>query len=143
MSEIKVNLSIVLPGRIMLSTQDCVKKSIKRTFVRKGKRKFYKDVYVEEEDTSKMIPHHMVLWEDRNKPKEHLFFYTRDSIPAKQSINISKEAYEYMVDKDSCPEWERLGTWVKKSRVARLESHLQRICESKGGLSYTYQIFED
>lgn len=62
--------------------------------------------------------------------------------PATQSLNMSKEAYEYMIDKDSCPSWSKPGKWAAMSKKERLEAHLQRTVEHLGGVSYTYQVFE-
>ena len=56
---------------------------------------------------------------------------------------MSKEAYEYMIDKGSCPSWSKPGKWAAMSEKERLEAHLQRTVEHLGGVSYTYQVFED
>ena len=56
---------------------------------------------------------------------------------------MSKEAYEYMIDKDSCPSWSKPSKWAAMSEKKRLEAHLQRTVEHLGGTLYTYQVFED
>ena len=58
-------------------------------------------------------------------------------------MNMNKEAYEYMIDKNSCPSWSKPGKWAAMSEKERLEAHLQRTVEHLGGISYTYQVFED
>ena len=69
--------------------------------------------------------------------------HTRKCKSATQPLNMSKEAYEYMIDKDSCPSWSKPGKWAAMSEKERLEAHLQRTVEHLGGASYTYQVFED
>ena len=56
---------------------------------------------------------------------------------------MSKEAYEHMIDEGSCPSWSKPGKWAAMSEKERLEAHLQRTVEYLGGISYTYQVFED
>lgn len=62
--------------------------------------------------------------------------------PATQHINMTGEAYKYMISKE-CPYWEKSYTWTKMKPKQRLESHLKRICEHYKGKSFTYQILED
>ena len=75
---------------------------------------------------------------------EPLSFKTRKSIPAYQSINMSDEAYDYMISQ-SCPEWYPLGArkWKQLSPKMRLELHLERTCKALNGKSYTYVVFGD
>ena len=87
---------------------------------------------------------HTVRVTDKNGANpEIITFHTRKCKPATQSLNISKEAYEYMINKDSCPSWSKPGKWSAMSEKERLEAHLQRTVEHLGGASYTYQVFED
>ena len=62
--------------------------------------------------------------------------------PAHQHINMSIEAYNYMTSGE-CPSWAKPKIWATMNKTQRLEAHLQRTVEHLGGLSYTYQIFED
>ena len=48
-----------------------------------------------------------------------------------------------MIDKSACPEWEKMNKWTSKSNKERLESHLQKLTEHLGGISFTYKVFED
>lgn len=143
MSEIKVNLSIVLPGRTLLSKEECLKttqKVIEKKL--KNGKVFKKTVSVQVEDWSKMNKHSMKV-EAKGEKLEIITFYTRQSRPAMQILNISKEAYEYMIDKNCCPSWIKPSRWTTMNKKERLESHLQRTVEHLGGISYTYKVFED
>jgi hypothetical protein len=95
MIDIKINLSIVLPGRIKLSKQEC-------------------------------------LENPKNKYKT-----------AKQSLNISKEGYLSMISNKEIPYWSNAKNWSRLNTKERLEQHLQKICESLGGITYSYKIFDE
>lgn len=140
-TSIKVNLSIVLQGRTMLSEQEC-SKQLKDTIIKKGKKKIItKIVYNKENNTENRI---FLDYKDNDgiRHKEPLFFMTRNTIPCKKSINISKVAYDYMVSSE-CPEWAKPGEWKQLSRIKRLTAHMQRICENERGISFEFQIFDD
>lgn len=143
MSEIKLNLSIVLPGRTMFSKEECLK-TTQKVVEKKSKngKIFKKTISIQVEDWSKMNKHSMKVEAKGEKP-EIITFYTRQSRPALQVLNMSKDAYEYMIDKNCCPSWVKPSRWTAMSTKERLESHLQRTVEHLGGISYTYQVFED
>lgn len=122
-NEIKVSLSVVLPGRTMLSQEEA------ETLEKQGSVAF-DEFNVEVSDA-------------KGENKEVIGVKTRKSIPANQALNISKEGYDAMIDKDNCPYWSKAGTWASMNTKMRLEAHLQRICASLGGISYTYTVFED
>lgn len=67
----------------------------------------------------------------------------RECKPARQIINLSKEAYNHMIDKSSVPEWIDRKIWVQMGKTKRLEAHLNRIMEYFNGVSYSYLIFEE
>lgn len=92
----------------------------------------------------KVTPNRLFLdYKDASgRHKEPIYFMTRNTIPCKKSINISKEAYDYMVSSE-CPEWARVGEWKQLSRIKRLTQHMQRICDNENGISFEFQIFED
>lgn len=64
------------------------------------------------------------------------------SKPAKVHVNLNMEAYNYMISPE-CPYWAKPKKWVNMDKIARLEAHLQRICEHTRGKSFTYEILED
>lgn len=124
MTEIKVNLSVVLKGRTMLSEQECSKNP--------------KESYNDEVQT-------FTMYDKRGKGHlERISYKTRKYIPARQSLNISKEGYEYMTGKER-PDFFRGSSkrWENMSKKERIEAHLQEICSSLNGVSYTYKVFDD
>lgn len=123
MNEIKVNLNIILQGRVMMSEQECSKNPNNYEY------------------------HSMIVETGYNKKTKKsttdlIKFRTRKSIPAAQSINISKEAYEYYISKE-CPEFSKPKYWQAMSKKMRLEAHLAEITKGLNGISFTYQVFED
>lgn len=146
-NEIKLNLSVVLQGRTMFSKEECLKtthKVIEKTNKKTGKT-YKKTVEVKVNDIDKMDIHTLKVTDyvDDKPVTEHIHFSTRKCKPATQSLNIYKETYIHMIDKNSCPSWSKPSKWSTMSKKERLEAHLQRITEYLGGVSYTYQIFED
>lgn len=144
MSEIKLSLSIELQGSTMFSKEECLKTTHKVIEKKTKAGKIYKKtIEAKVEDWYKMEKHSMRVANLNGTSPEIITFHTRKCKPATQSLNISKEAYEYMIDKDSCPSWSKPGKWAAMSKKERLEAHLQRTVEYLGGISYTYQVFED
>ena len=144
MIDIKLNLSIELPGSTMLKKDECLKTTHKVIKKETKDGKIYKKtIKVKVEDWDKMEKHSMRVTDKDGTNPEIITFHTRKCKPATQSLNISKEAYEYMIDKDSCPSWSKPGKWAAMSKKERLEAHLQRTVEYLGGTSYTYQVFDD
>lgn len=144
MNEIKLNLSIELPGSTMLSKEECLKTTRKVIGKKTKAGKIYKKtIEVKVEDWDKMEKHSMRVANINGTNPEIITFHTRKCKPATQSLNMSKEAYEYMINEDSCPLWYKPGKWAAMSEKERLEAHLQRTVEYLGGISYTYQVFED
>jgi hypothetical protein len=129
MNAIKLSVTIVLPGSTMMTSQECdenpqenYKKNCILLSVKRYDNKTKKSYYV----------------------TERLDFKTRKCIPAQQVIRMTDEAYDYMTS-SACPEWYAfaINKWRKMSKIERLEEHLDRLCKSLGGLSYTYVIFKD
>lgn len=144
MNEIKLNLSIELPGSTMLSKEECLKTTRKVIEKKTKAGKIYKKtIEVKVEDWDKMEKHSMRVANIKGTNPEIITFHTRKCKPAAQSLNMSKEAYEYMINEDSCPSWSKPGKWAAMSEKERLEAHLQRTVEYLGGISYTYQVLED
>lgn len=145
-NEIKVNLNVILPGRVMLSKEECLKttqKVIEKTNKKTGKT-YKKTINVQVDDIDKMDKHTIKVtnYVDNRPVVEIISFHTRKTKPAMQSINLSKDSYNYMTSSE-CPSWSKPKVWNTMNKKERLESHLQRIVESLDGVSYTYQIFED
>lgn len=122
-NEIKVSLSVVLQGRTMLS-QEAAKA-------------------LEEQGLAGYDEFNMEVSDAKGQSREVIHVKTRKSAPASQSLNISKEGYDAMTDKENVPYWSKEGAWKGMNAKMGLEAHLRRICEGLGGTSYTYQVFED
>ena len=127
MSEIKVRLSMEVPGAIMLSSQDCEKMSKKEAY-----------------------DHTIIVVEQKVKKgkklvteKEALHINTRKSKPARQCISINKEAYSYMTDAKEIPSERLLKTWRNMTVAQRLEYHLNLIAENFGATSFSYEVLDD
>lgn len=125
MNEIKVSLSIVLQGSIMYSQEQA--KALEEEKVGTGYDTF--SMRVESLKNGK-------------KDAETITVKTRKCKPASQSLNLSMDAYEYMIGKEASyfvkpRDWERL------TKKQRLEAHLKRICEELGGVSFTYAVLDN
>lgn len=134
MSEIKLNLSIEIPGRTMFRENECLKK-IERHLERNGKARLLIDTVYDSDKTEKNI-----LVSDKG---DVYTYHTRKCIPARQTVNISKETYTYMVGNDSAPSHITRKAWIGMSKKDRLQTHLKMIADDLGGTSYTYKVFED
>lgn len=144
MNEIKVSLTIVLSGSMMFSKEECLK-TTQKVIEKKTKtgRTYKKTIEVQVEDWDKTDKHTMKVTGPDTSDSEIITFHTRKSKPASQSVNICKEAYEYMTSKDGCPPNVKPFIWVKLKPMQRLEAHLKLVCEQLGGSSYTYKVFDD
>lgn len=170
MSETKVSLTIALRGGVMLSKQECLKQLTEPVLVKKGpnKGKPMKDkegniLYTTRTvvDPEKTEHYEIKLTDKNNKVTEILGFNTRGFRPAKQVLNISKEAYEYFVSNevpegyrapaDFKPSKSALKKGISKTKQAwmlltpkyKLEWHLHRICASRQGTLVDYKVFTD
>ena len=128
MSEVKLSLSIKLPGRVMYSQEGA------KALEYQGLAGFKKH--------SLVVEMHKRMGKKVKVDKETIHFKTRNTVPAIQHINISKEAYVYMTSKE-CPSFMSPKDWSRMSKVKKLEAHLNEIAESRGGKVLHYHIFED
>lgn len=99
MNDIKVSLTIGLPGRTMFSKQECLKQLTKPVIGKDGKvrknkagKTMYKVCTVT--DTSKLNFHTLKVCNPNGGGEEVLEFTTRKCKPASQVINICTEAYK-------------------------------------------------
>ena len=88
MSNIKVSLTMLVPGAIMVSEQECSKQLKKPVIVKKGKyagkpakNKNGNPIYhtVTVPDMSKLKAHHVKVDVPKEKKKETIVYYTRRS----------------------------------------------------------------
>lgn len=124
MNEIKLSLTILLPGRTILSKEACLKT------MQKGNE------IVVVEDYDKCDKSYV------NVGKRTYTIHTRKCKPATQKINLGRDAYEYFISNE-CPYWCKPKVWNALSKKQRLLAHLEGIAESLNGKLESYHIFED
>lgn len=125
MNEIKVSLSIVLQGSIMYSQEQA--KALEEEKVGTGY------------DTFNMRVEGL---KDGKKDAKTITVETRKCKPANQSLNLSVDAYDYMIGKEA-PYFVKARDWERLTKKQRLEAHLKRICEELGGVSFTYAVLDN
>lgn len=111
MYEIKVNLIMSLPGRTMMSEQECLRK-VRKPLMGKGK-KANKQVIdkngnpvwhtVLEANPAKTDRFQINFVDKNGKPDGYIVVHTRKSRPAKRHLNICQEAYKNFIS-NSVPE---------------------------------------
>lgn len=124
-NEIKVSLSIILQGGVMYSQEQA--EALEEEKVGTGYDTF--SIRVEGLKNGK-------------KAAKTITMKTRKCKPAGQSLNLSMDAYEYMIGKEA-PYFVKPRDWEKLTKKQRLEAHLRRICEELGGVSFTYVVLDN
>lgn len=127
MTEIKVRLSMEVPGATMLSSQDCEKMSKKEAY----------------DHTTLVVKQQVRKGKKLVTEKETLHINTRKSKPAGRCISINKEAYSYMTNAKEIPSAKLLKTWGNMTATKRLEYHLSLIAENFGATSFSYEVLDD
>lgn len=140
MSEIKLSLTVALRGSTMFSKEECLKTTQETITTKNGRKRTVTKVV---EDWDKMEKHTMRVTDTDGTNPEIITFHTRKSKSCSQSINMSKEAYDYMTSKDSCLPNIKPYVWAKMNKKQRLEAHLDLVCKALKGNSYTYKVFDD
>ena len=123
-NEIKVSLSVTLQGSVMLSHEQA--KALEKEKEGTGYDSF--SMRIEDKVSGK-------------KKVETIHVKTRKSRPAVQSLNLSMDAYNYMVSGEA-PYFVKARDWKRLTKKQRLEAHLNRICQELGGVSYTYAVLD-
>ena len=126
MNEIKVSLSITLQGGVMYSQEQA--KALEEEKAGTGY------------DTINMIAE--CKESDGREDVQTITVKTRKSKPASQSLNLSMDAYNYMVSNEA-PYFVKPRDWGRLTRKQRLEAHLKRIVEELGGVSFTYAVLDN
>lgn len=137
MDNIKLRLSLSVPGAQMLSRQECLKNP--------------KDSY----DIDKMSVRYTTGEGRRRKVRtDILVIKTRKSRQARHNINICNEAYDYMISDDTppAPKYSRIvkskkgapvSIWSTMSVSERLKVHLDLIAKDFNATDYTYEVLDD
>ena len=79
---------------------------------------------------------------EKNK-KEYINLSLRLPVDANQNLHINEDAYKYMTGESSCVSGYSPSKWKTMSKKKRLEAHLQEICDSVKGKSFTYEVLGD
>ena len=125
-NEIKVSLSVTLQGSVMLSQEQA--KALEKEKVGTGYDAF--SMRVEGKNG------------DGKKDAKTITVKTRKCKPAGQSLNLSVDAYEYMIGEEA-PHFVKPRDWWRLTKKQRLEAHLKGIVEGLGGVSFTYAILDN
>lgn len=162
MIDVKMNLTVVLPGSTMVSKQECFKQlkeevKDKKGHVVKDRKGNIKYKYRSVPDPDKHDVHHLKVSD--GKEDEVIHFYTRKCVPAKQVINISTAAYKYFIgtvapETFSAPSgfqpykpiWKmalRDQAWSVMSEEQKLRWHCRRIADTLGGTVEDFVVFPD
>ena len=126
MNEIKVSLSIVLQGSTMYSQEQA--KALEKEKEGTGYDTFSMRVEGKKSDGKKDV--------------QTITVKTRKCKPAGQSLNLSMDAYNYMVSSEA-PYFVKPRDWERLTKKQRLEAHLKRIVEELGGVSFTYAVLDN
>lgn len=125
-NEIKVSLSVTLQGSVMLSQEQA--KALEKEKEGTGYDTFNMRVEGKKSDGKKDV--------------QTITVKTRKSKPASQSLNLSMDAYNYMVSNEA-PYFVKPRDWERLTKKQRLEAHLKRIVEELGGVSFTYAVLDN
>lgn len=132
MVEPKLSLILVLPGSIMISQQ------------------------VAENKPEELTEEHKVLFKSykskKDKSPKIITFRTRKSIPAKQVLKMSQEAYKAMLEESTSPKYDKviakvkgklIRVWDTMSEDARIKKHCELIAHDMGAIDFSYNILDD
>ena len=123
MNDVKLRLSLYVPGAQMLSSQTC------------------EENVTENYDRTKIEVRTSVSGKKKDKT-EVITVSTRKSRLVRQNINLTSDAFNYMVSNET-PYFSTIKEWKNKSRKERLKEHLDRIAENFNAKSYTFEILDD
>lgn len=122
MDNIKLRLNLYVPGAQMLSSQRCEEQPIDSHDVTN---------IVVEEKTGK-----------KKGKKETITVLTRKSRLVRQNINLTNEAYDYMIGKEP-PYFMSPKQWNSLSKREKLKKHLDLIAENFNAVKYNYDVLDD
>lgn len=125
-NEIKVSLNVTLQGSVMLSQEQA--KALEKEKEGTGYDTFNMRVEGKKSDGKKDV--------------QTITVKTRKNKPASQSLNLSMDAYNYMVSNEA-PYFVKPRDWERLTEKQRLEAHLKRIVEELGGVSFTYAVLDN
>lgn len=122
MNDVKLRLSLYVPGAQMLSREESLENPEKSL------------------DIVKMTVNTEV---NKKKPKtEVITVETRKSRLVRQNINLTLDAFLYMTGKEA-PYFSTPSQWSRMSKKERLKEHLDRIAENFNAKSYSFEVLAD
>ena len=127
MSDVKINACFVLPGGTLPAEPRLLKKAKNR------KKK-------EEKKESEILYRQEKIHLDNGK---QIVISLREAKPARQSLHLSMEAYNYMVANENPVPGVKIFEWKKLSKNKRVKLHLQVTAEALGGKLESFTILED
>lgn len=138
MNDVKLRLSLCVPGAQMLSKQECLKNP---------------------KETHEVSKINVVFKAGKGRnaktKKETLIVKTRKSRAVKQNINITTASYYYMISPTEIPlpkyakvvgrksDGTPIFLWSRMKVQERLKVHLDLIAEHFNACGYTYEILDD
>lgn len=148
MVNIKLSLSIILPGGVMYSQEESLKKLSKPVKNKKGKivkkqgKPVTREVLVP--DYAKNDVTEITLHTPNEENQEtKLTVFTRKFKPARQVINMTEEAYEAMLSKEAPYNYrDEFGPWRKLSKNQKIKWHCIQIATSVGGEFDSFQVLD-
>lgn len=137
MSNIKISLSLLVPGAVMLSSQEC----------EENPEKSY-------DKHSLLIEHTKGQGKHKKAVRETINYRTRKQRLITQNINICEEAYDYMLSTPTSKKYAKpvklnkngeviQRVWDTMSIQNRLKAHFDLIAHDLGAESYSYEILGD
>ena len=132
MVEPKLSLTLVLPGSNMVSQQVAENKPEEFTEEHKVFFKSYKS--------------------KKDKSPNVIVFRTRKSIPARQILKMSQEAYEAMLNEPTDAKYNKIiakvkgkliRVWDTMSEDARIKRHCALIAHDMGAIDFSFNVLGD
>lgn len=138
MDNIKLSLSVLLPGSTMFSTAEVVK-PLKKQFKTKKGKSFYKTVLVPDIDKHDAF----TIKVTEGKKEIPLTVFIRKTKAARQVINMSEDAYNYFISKE-VPIGFQGGSsaWNKLTTIQKVRWHCNRIAQNMNGWVESFQVME-
>lgn len=163
MVDVKVNLTVLLPGSTIMSKQECLKQLNEEVKDKKGHVLKDKKGNVRFRTRLVLDPEkhdcHSVRVIDKNGRPEYIPYYTRKCIPAKQVLNISTAAYLYFIHGEAPQGYHAPSNfqpymslkkmsavkqaWEALPEDEKLKWHLWRTAETLGGTILDYVVYKD
>ena len=111
---------------------------------------------VAENKPEELTEEHKMLFKSykskKDKSPEVITFRTRKSIPARQVLKMSQEAYEAMLEEPTNPKYNKvvakvkgklIRVWDTMSEESRIKKHCELIAHDMNALDFSFNVLED